>query len=349
MSAPLLDPNHMEIHTMVDPEFKPKVSVVVVVYNMAREAPRTLYSLSAEYQRHIDPDDYEVIVVDNGSNPPFDPKVLEGLSGNFRLIRIDNAFPSPAQAINRGIAEARGEVIGVMIDGARIATPGLLHFARHGAKLYDRAVVVTLGWYLGYDLQTWAVTAGYDQSREDALLDSIQWPSDGYRLFEIGTMDESSSDGWFQPISESNALFLPRRSWELLGGVDERFDAPGGGLLNLDTFRRILEWPDSELVILLGEATFHQLHGGVSTNATRENQNDNWIRWSTQYATIHGRPYEIPRPRQTPTFIGNLTPAVLPRMVRAAISPSSNSFEPPVGKDFNKQFWTPQNRDTNIR
>lgn len=43
-------------------ERKPNVSVVVVVYNMPREAPRTLHSLSAEYQRHIDADDYEVIV-----------------------------------------------------------------------------------------------------------------------------------------------------------------------------------------------------------------------------------------------------------------------------------------------
>ena len=70
---------------------KPDLSVVVVVYNMAREAPRTLHSLSAVYQRHIDPDDYEVIVVDNGSNPPLDRKVVEGLAGNFRLIRIDPA------------------------------------------------------------------------------------------------------------------------------------------------------------------------------------------------------------------------------------------------------------------
>jgi len=88
-------------------ERKPSLSVVVVVYNMPREAPRTLLSLSATYQRHIDADDYEVIVVDNGSNPPFDPNEIAGLSGNFRLIRIDPAPPSPAQAINRGLAEAR--------------------------------------------------------------------------------------------------------------------------------------------------------------------------------------------------------------------------------------------------
>src|SRR6202140_922355 len=209
---------------------------------MAREAPRTLYSLSADYQRHIDPEEYEVIVVDNGSDAPVDPKLVEGLAGNFRLIRIDPASPSPAQAINRGLAEARGEIIGVMIDGARITTPGLLHFARHGARLYDEAVVATLGWYLGHDLQGWSKGEGYDHAREDALLDSIDWPHDGYRLFEIGTMDESSVDGWFQPIAESNALFLRRELWELLGGVDERFTAPGGGLLNLDTFSRVLEW-----------------------------------------------------------------------------------------------------------
>src|SRR4029077_21172550 len=112
---------------------RPEVSVVVVVYNMAREAPRTLRSLAADYQRHIDPDDYEVIVVDNGSNPPFDSKILDSLAGNFRLIRIDPAPCSPAHAVNRGLVEAQGDVVGVMIDGARIVTPGLLHFASHGA------------------------------------------------------------------------------------------------------------------------------------------------------------------------------------------------------------------------
>src|SRR5215831_3404124 len=100
---------------------------------MPREAPRTLLSLSASYQRHIDADEYEVIVVDNGSKPPLDRKEIDKLSGNFRLIRLDSPPPSPAHAVNCGLAEARGEIVGVMIDGARIVTPGLLHFAHHGA------------------------------------------------------------------------------------------------------------------------------------------------------------------------------------------------------------------------
>src|ERR1022692_2942444 len=138
---------------------KPDLSIVVVVYNIPREIPRTLFSLSAIYQRHIHPDEYEVILVDNGSNPPLDHRLFENLSGNFRIIRIDPAPPSPAHAVNVGIAAARADVIGVMIDGARIVSPSLLHFARHGARLYDKAIVAALGWYLGYDHQRWSMIA----------------------------------------------------------------------------------------------------------------------------------------------------------------------------------------------
>src|ERR1700730_6938915 len=86
------------------------LSVVVVTYNMPRELPRTLLSLSATYQRHVHADDYEIIVVHNGSPPPVDRAAIDGLRGNFRLIRIDRASPSPAHAVNRGIAEAKGDV-----------------------------------------------------------------------------------------------------------------------------------------------------------------------------------------------------------------------------------------------
>lgn len=299
-------------------ERKPDVSLVVVVYNISREAPRTLRSLSATYQRHIDADDYEVIVVDNGSTPPLDLRAIEGLSGNFRLIRIDHAHPSPAQALNRGLAEARGAVIGVMIDGARVVTPGLLHFARHGARLCDKAVVATLGWYLGPDFQWRSMESGYDRTQEDALLASIDWPTDGYRLFEIGSMDESSVDGWFKPIAETNALFLRREFWDALGGLDERFDSRGGGLLNLDTFNRAIEWPDAQLVVLLGEATFHQLHGGTNTNIPLLQQHENWSVWGPQYASIRGRPYGIPQPPKTPMYVGTLPKPMLARFVRSA-------------------------------
>lgn len=45
----------------------PALSVVVVSYNMRRELPRTLCTLGAKYQQNVVQDDYEVILVDNGS------------------------------------------------------------------------------------------------------------------------------------------------------------------------------------------------------------------------------------------------------------------------------------------
>jgi hypothetical protein len=318
---------------------KPEISVVVVVYNIPREAPRTLLSLSAGYQRYIDPRDYEVIVVDNGSSPPVDREMIDGLAGNFRLIRIDQASPSPVAALNRGIAAARGDVVGVMIDGARIVTPGLLHFARHGARLHARPVVATLGWYLGFDYQRYAMRAGHDRAREDGLLASIGWPEDGYRLFEIATMDESSINGWLAPISESNGLFLRRETWDLLGGLDERFDSPGGGLVNLDVLRCALELPDAELVILLGEGTFHQYHGGVATNAPVEETANKFSEWDQQFQSIRGRPYAVPTARNPPTYIGTLPRAALARFLRSALEPLP-CHPAPLGSDFDPTLWS---------
>ena len=44
------------------------LSVVVVAHDMSRELPRTVRSLAPDYQRGVKADDYEVIVIDNGSN-----------------------------------------------------------------------------------------------------------------------------------------------------------------------------------------------------------------------------------------------------------------------------------------
>ena len=51
---------------------RPGLSVIVVFRNMAREAPRTLFTLSGAYQRGVDPSAYEVIAVDAGSALPID-------------------------------------------------------------------------------------------------------------------------------------------------------------------------------------------------------------------------------------------------------------------------------------
>lgn len=313
----------------------PQVSVVVVVHNMQREAERTLYSLSAEYQRDIDPEDYEIIVVDNGSNPAFDTACFEGLVGNFRVIRLFPAPSSPAHAINVGLASARGEVVGVMIDGARLVTPGLLHYARTGVNMYPGAVVATLGWYLGYDQQRWGIDCGYNKEREDAMLAAIDWQADGYRLFDISAGDETTVDGWFGVICESNALFLSRANWNLLNGVDEAFDFPGGGFVNLDLIIRAFELPQARLVVMLGEGTFHQLHGGIATNAGHDKIADKVALWREQYEQLRGKEWTPWAPRNR-VFLGELPKPVLRHFARSIMQSSGS---PPLDEEFDRQLW----------
>ncbi len=259
---------------------------------MQRELPRTIRSLSPPMQSGVAVSDYEIIVVDNGSTRPFDEDGCRQWGADFRVIKVDPeiAQVSPAHAINCGIAQARGELIGVMIDGARMASPGLVKFAMMANKLSDRTVILTLGFHLGSEVQMTSVLKGYNQDEEDRLLAQVRWTEDGYRLFDIAVLTGSSQEGWFGAIAESNAIFMRKPLWNELGGLDEKFKAPGGGLVNLDTLARAVRLPQVSVVTLLGEGTFHQVHGGVATNATY----NTWDAFHAEYKKIRGHAFETP-------------------------------------------------------
>jgi glycosyltransferase involved in cell wall biosynthesis len=296
------------------------LSVVIGAYNMARELPRTIRSLSRDMQRGADDLDYELIVVDNGSHEPLDPSAWSAWDVDVRVVRVEpeDASPSPCAALNAALATARGEIVGLMIDGARIASPGMLAGAVSAARTGDRAVVATLAFHLGPKLQMESVREGYDPFAEDRLLDEARWLEDGYRLFEIAVPAASCMGDWFAPIMESNALFMRRALWNELGGLDPRFVSPGGGFANLDLFARAATLPGAVVVTLLGEATFHQVHGGVATNALVSMQHV----YRDEYQRIRGRAYELPRYRSL--FQGTLTPAaarwIAPRAGRKEIA-----------------------------
>ncbi len=287
----------------------PVLSMVVVVYDMRREAPRTLESLSPGYQAGVAASDYEVIVVENGSSAKLDPEQVRACGENFSYHDLAAAPASPARALNTGVARSRGTYVGLMIDGARMVTPGLLRRALDGLRSCDEPLVGTLGFHLGSDLQNRSVGRGYDRSQEDRLLAGIDWPADGYRLFEIATFAGSSKRGWFEPPAESNCLFMGRRLFDRLGGFDEAFDLPGGGLVNHDFYRRATETAGTTLLCLLGEASFHQHHGGVATAPDETAAVELWERWCAQYARIRQRPYRAPRRR--PILFGQAHPRSL--------------------------------------
>ena len=289
----------------------PSLSVVVVAYDMARELPRTLTTLAPPRQTGIGAGDYEVIVVDNGSPEPVSQAMVASHGDGFRLIRLDPAPPSPARAANVGLSEARGEVIGLIVDGARMSSPGLLAGVRRALPLAERPVITAPAWHLGSAPHMHAHEVGHDQEVEDRLLASVPWETDGYSLFSISVFAGSSGRGMFGPMGESSSLFLPRTMWDELAGLDERFTEPGGGLVNHDLYRRACSLPGVQLISLLGEGTFHQFHGGAATGGDTDRD-----AMRARYEELRGGPYRPPG--NAALHVGEVPDAALAHIERSA-------------------------------
>jgi glycosyltransferase involved in cell wall biosynthesis len=284
---------------------RPCISLVVVVYRMPDQAKNTLYSLSINYQRNVSQADYEVIVVENASDRLLGKNAASKHGKNFRYyLREDNSV-SPVNAVNYGVQKARGEMVGIMIDGARLVTPGIVQYVLAARRITKQALVSVPGYHLGYEPQAQAVLSDYDEKAETELLESIDWPKDGYRLFDIACFSASSENGLFHPINESNCFCMPKHMYESTGGCDARFESPGGGFVNLDLYKRICEIPDTTLFMLIGEGNFHQFHGGITTG---DRKNDAWSlivqKLHDQYVAIRGEDYSPPMKK--PVYLGEV-------------------------------------------
>jgi len=267
------------------------LSVVVNFYNMRREAARTLTSLSRGYQQGIGDLAYEVLCLDNGSDPPLDADFIESFGPEFRLVRADPPHPSPVGPLNRAATEARGRVLAMMIDGAHVLTPGAVRLAMECFRENPDALVALRGWFMGGD-QRWLSVAGYSREQEDRLFGAIDWPADGYGLFRVGAPMSHHQNAWFRGLAESNCLFLPMELWRRIGGYDEGFDEPGAGLANLDLFGRAVEAATGPLIALLGEASFHQFHEGTTTNVPDEEKDRRVAEYMVKYREVKGEAFK---------------------------------------------------------
>lgn len=282
----------------------PSVSVVVVAYDMDRELPRTLASLAPRNQHGLPDEDYEVIVVDNGSATPIAPAALDAFGGRGRLLRIDPAPPSPARAANEGIRAARADLVGLIVDGARIASAGLVAAALAASRRAHDPIITAPAYHLcgrgaGHD-----PLDAFTAADEDQLLARCGWPGDPDVLFAHSTIAASSARGWFAPMGESSSLFMRRQRWDALGGFDERFELPGGGLVNHDLYRRACQTDGTDLFVLVGEGTFHQRHGGAATSGRI-----GWDEMQHDHVALRGEPYRPPaRPAR---LVGRVRAAAL--------------------------------------
>lgn len=280
------------------------LTVVVKFFDMRREAQRTLYSLTADYQRGVARDDYEVIAIDNGTDGTLGDALHRELNGNFQFLHVDAGVPSPCKALNHAVRLSNSRLVMCLMDGARLLSPQILKYTLLASRLYEHPFIYTLGMHIGSKPQNDLVAAGYNQEVEDRLISSIDWKSNGYKFFEISSVAPSSRNGFFSELSESNCFSLRTDDFLTLGGFDEGFTSTGGGLANLDFFDRVHAEQRFTPVMLLGEATFHQFHGGVATNVPPEAHP--WKAMVQEYETIKGRPF-VPCYRR-PIYFGELQP-----------------------------------------
>ncbi len=333
---------------------RPQLSILVVAYDIAaRELPRTLRSLRADYQRGVRAEDYEILVLDNGSPRPVPPALAAEHGGpTARVHRLDPALASPMRAVNVGAGLARGGRLAVMIDGARLVSPGLVALALAAGR---RDVLIAPTYHLGPDLQNRSVLAGYSPAAEDAALAALGWPDapgSGERLWEIASFGGSQRFGLFEPPVESNFVVMSRAIFSEMGGYDEAFDLPGGGYGSADALRRGAELPGARWRLAAGEGTFHQLHGGTAANDADPGRFAAALaRYEAQYRALRGgRP--LGPAAASLAWVGAIPAAAVPFVQRSGrLSLERFAAERPAPPDFalEASAWRAKNDELRTR
>ncbi|MFT4518824.1 MAG: hypothetical protein ACI9JM_001209 [Halioglobus sp.] len=265
-----------------------EISVLLIANDMARELPRTLQSLARNYQLDAGELDYEVLLVDLGSEQV--PVSTNKTDLPLRQIACPPDVTSTAQAINLALAQAKGNLICLMSNAANILTPGAFRIAKACQAAFENPLVALRDFHIGMDEHTVSVPRGFDLLAENDFLQRINWPEDGYRLFEVGIPVRAGAKNltWFNQMLESHCLFMQRTVFEAIGGADEHFTLVNGGFLNLDILKRASEALGVTPVHIIGEGCFRQLHGDAITNSNSAERDHRLASYRQQYCKIRG-------------------------------------------------------------
>ena len=299
----------------------PALSVIVPCRDMRREIPRTLASLGPDYQG-VRGDRYEIELIEMPSPNNLGDVEKASFPPNLRHTLEKENLPL-THAVNRAVARTAAPHLLICVDGARILSSGIVRRCLEAIRIDPRSTLATHALDLGLRPQEVAVPAGtHDAKIEDALLESIDFPTRPNGLFAISSWARSSREGWFGQMAESCAILVPRARFEEAGGYEEKVTTPGGGLANADFYARITADRSVPLFFALGEATFRQHHA----ERTAASGGATCAALAVEFERQTGRSVER-APARPWRYLGALPPAAialasrsLARMTRSRVS-----------------------------
>ena len=148
----------------------------------------------------------------------------------------------------------------ICIDGARLGSSYLVRRTVDILVRHPDAFTFVASRHLGPKLQKLAIEEGYNQAVEDELLEAVSWKTDLDSLYAVSVWAGAHVQNNPLLQNESNAFSMIREMWDSIGGYNHQFGRPGGGLCNLELFKRYVTRRNALNVLLYGETTFHQVH-----------------------------------------------------------------------------------------
>jgi glycosyltransferase involved in cell wall biosynthesis len=224
-------------------EARPAVSVVVPCYNGGRFLDGLMDSLKRQTFR-----DFEIVIVDDGSDDEDTKRKLAALRAHARVIRQDNRGPSSAR--NAGIAHARADIV-ALIDCDDTVEPAYLaetvpilqnapsdvamaftHMRTAGGQAtigrryfnrFDLLFTNTVSVGLVLRKEYWRAVGGYDETMRDGYEDwdfTLRLVDAGYRGIEVPEplyiYYIRPDASWLSRSSDVNKRRLHAKLWRLI-------------------------------------------------------------------------------------------------------------------------------------